>query len=887
MSTKFIGIDLGTTNSSLAFSHGGIIENALVNQAVGEDLFKQCPHLPSFLYLPPQKDLERFKHYPGFEGLGAIAGTYARSLSTQLPGQVVQSAKSWISLSNENSQNRILPFKDHEVAGVREEGTQIHKLSPVEAQSAYLKQFKSQLHDLFESSNIVVTVPASFDEFARRLTLDSIESAGIENAVLVEEPLAAFYNWMHYGGKKAQKIQTVLVADMGGGTTDFSLLERKGSSWSRRAVGDHLLLGGDNMDLALLVQKERELNRQLDPQEFIQVLGFAREVKEEFLQASSASQEPEVKELRVLSSGSRLFQHDFEVRFSRDEVLDFILDGFFPVIAEGDLRLKEEAPVQDLGLKEFGLPYAKNPVVTIHLHQFLKQACPEGPDAVLFHGGALQSSPVRSALLENLKLWFSKPVQDLKNPDPLLGVSHGACIYAMARAGLLDLIHSGLAHNLFMKVEEKGGGSSFTCVAAAGQEEGKKAICPAKFQVKGNQQVQFPLYRSKGCDPVGVGEILDAGDTLEKELLGLPPVFANLPATHNFFPVQISSEIASTGELKLYLDNARDSEQFELNFETRLHSKEKKILKIPPMAEKLIQLHYGGGQVAKEAEAELKTFAKKGPRGLLKQLEKIMGTARMEWGVDLSRFLAKLLIGRQKSRRKSELHEQAWFNAVGFFLRPGMGHPLDKELIGQLIPASFIHFPKVVQNRLEYWIFLRRISGGLSEALQNILFESYAGYLRGAKPAVKLPGPNPGAQEMREMLKCFVCFEYLKPVHKENLFRLLMDSFSKGSLPREDWWLFSRLLSRVMQYAGFGHCLPTAQAHQFFKLLLKSPRKEREITNILGTLFHHDENRRVAFDEKLKDDLISLYNLKSLHLDQSEEERYSFGESLPLGLKII
>jgi hypothetical protein len=856
---------------------------------VGENLFQECPYLPSFLYLPPLKEEERFRHYPGFGVHQGVLGSYARILSSRLPGQVVQSAKSWISLSNENSQNRILPFRDQNPIRGIGEALQARKISPVEAQAAYLKQFKSQLPRLFESATVVVTVPASFDEFARRLTLDSIESAGIEGAILIEEPLAAFYNWMYYAGKKSQEFQTVLVADMGGGTTDFSLLQRKGSGWSRLAVGDHLLLGGDNMDLALVVQKEKELNRRFDPQEFIQVLGFAREVKEEFLRSTEKSGAPEVRELRVLGSGSSLFQKDFEVKFSRDEVIKFILEGFFPLIPEKDSRLENTAPVQDLGLREFGLPYAKNPVVSVHLNQFLKQACPEGPDAVLFHGGALQSLAVRKALLENLQLWFSKPVVDLKNPDPLLGVSHGACIYAMARQGLLDLVHSGLAHNLFMEVEEKEGRSVYTCVASAGQEEGEKRICPVEFQVKGNQQVQFPLFRSQGFDPIEVGQTLheEAVTRLETKFLGLPPVFATLPATHNFFPVQISSEIASTGELKLFLDNLRDSEQFDLSFETRLHQKEQKILRVSPIVEHLIQLHFGGGASSSKISSELKYFNKKGPRGLLKQFEKLMGKSRTEWGVDLSRFLARLLIGRQNSRRKSEQHEQAWFNAVGFFLRPGMGHPLDQELVEKLDSASFSHFPRMVQNRVEYWIFLRRISGGLSEVLQNTLFESYGGYITGSKPAVKLPGPNPGLQETREMFKCFVCFEYLKPLHKERLFNLLLDSFSKGKLPKEDWWLFSRLLSRSMQYAGFAHCLPSSLASSFFELLLTKPWAESEISNILGFLFLHDNNRQVAFDEKLKADLILRYNLKSLQLEQSAEERYSFGESLPLGLKIM
>ncbi|MEE2923203.1 MAG: Hsp70 family protein, partial [bacterium] len=285
----YIGIDLGTTNCSVAISRGELVEDKGVLQAVGEDLFESRNQLPSYLYLIGESEQSNFQNYPFINDLPGVCGLFAKQCSETQPARVVRSAKSWISLANHNSTNRILPFTSDK------ESNQC--LSAVEVQSAYLRQIRLSLNTVFENNEqVVITVPASFSEFSRRLTLQSAEQAGIKNALLLEEPLAAFYNWLFYREHKTTNFSTVLVIDVGGGTTDFSLLRHEKGNWNRSAVGRHLLLGGDNLDLALAVQKEKQLNRKLHPDEFNQLISHCRSVKEDFL----ASDE-EFRECTILS----------------------------------------------------------------------------------------------------------------------------------------------------------------------------------------------------------------------------------------------------------------------------------------------------------------------------------------------------------------------------------------------------------------------------------------------------------------------------------------------------------------------------------------------------------------------------------------------------------
>ncbi|MCO4783487.1 MAG: Hsp70 family protein [Candidatus Cloacimonetes bacterium] len=857
----FLGIDLGTTNCSAAFSKGEIIEDASIYQAVSDDLFEEKSQLPSFFYIPKNRD--DFSHYPRAEDLSGIVGYYAKEQAKTNVYDVVQSAKSWISAYNEQSSNKILPFTSAS-------SDSKNKISPVEAQSKYLQTIYDQVKPTDSECYVVVTVPASFNEYAKNLTLEATKMAGIQNAILLEEPQAAFYNWMYYQESKDASLEKVLVIDIGGGTTDFSLLQQNKGLWNRKAVGNHLLLGGDNIDLALTFKKESELGRKLNPDEFWQVLTICRDMKEGYL-----GEESSAKEFVLKGSGSKLFHSNAVIKFQANEVRDFIKDGFFP-----QMKYKpspsEKLKVNDLGFRKMGLPYEKNPNITDHLMQFVIEHCPDGVDAVLFHGGTLESQFIQDCLLKNLNSWFKNSVKVLKNPDSHLGVSHGACIYALAKNGQQDLIQSGLSHSYFIATENtKSVDSHYYCIGEKGQLEGVKKLCPHKFQLKGNQKVSFPLFMSPQREHLVGTELL--GDNTMQLVSNIDIEFKS---KDGHFPVQIESCLNSTGQLQMFMINSRNSvEKFELEFRTSvMQSSKKSVVKAPLEAERLILQYYG---------KSFNSNDKKGPLGLLKKFETIYKNKKSEWSVEFCRYLVKTLIDNQRARRRKEVYEANFYNATGYLLRPGFGHEGDADLIKKLDFVNFTHFPKSTQNRVEYWIFLRRISGGLSEEFQQSLWDSYKNYVLKKAIIVKLPGSFPNEQEIKEMRKCFCFFEYLNQESKTELFNFMFTEFKSNRVKKSEFYLFHKLVSVTPSYASVQQCLDQSVSKQFFEYLCNHVDSSKEMHNTLNVLFKESEEALHGFDDTLMQDLKVSYNLNVFEIEESSQEEISYGETLPLGLKIL
>ncbi len=842
----------------MAVSRGELVEDKGIHQAVGEDLFESRDQLPSYLYLVGESEKNNFQSYPFINHLPGVCGLFARQCSASQPARVVRSAKSWISLANQNSTNRILPFSSQKESAQR--------LSAVEVQSAYLRQIRLSLSNVFdESSQIVITVPASFSEFSRRLTLESAQQAGIENALLLEEPLAAFYNWLFYREYKTTDFGTVLVVDVGGGTTDFSLLRQEQGNWKRAAVGRHLLLGGDNLDLALAVYKEKQLNRKLHPEEFNQLISHCRSVKEDFL----ASDE-EFRECTILSAGSSLFASAFKVQFERSEVESFLLDGFFPLL---DKTFDSASKSKDMGLREFGLPFEKNPSITEHLLDFLSQnEISSEIDAVLFHGGTLLSDVIKERLQDSLENFLGHKVQRLKNPEPSLGVSHGACVYALAREGYGQLIQAGLSHDLYLKVEQENS-HSYYCIAVRGQSEDQVHEAQQTFQLKGHQRVSFPLVQA---DPAHQGIL---GQTLD-ELPGseaLPPLETKIDSENPFVPVKLSSQLQNNGSVELKLNSLRDSESFRLNFSTSVKPINQ-VRKAPFEAERFLREVFG-----KNSGKD-----KKQMRGILKQLEQKVGEPRKKWGLDTCRFLARALVDRHRTRRRSEEAEAAFYNTTGFLLRPGFGHEDDQKLIEEMDYTEFCHFPRTVQNRVEYWIYLRRIAGGVSDSFQNTLMRSYGNYLFGKSSILKLPGGAPQTQEIKEMWRTFCNFEWLEKDLKSQLFEKLFQDFKRKRLKSSEWWLLGRLASRKMQYAHFDQCLPASQVEPLLQVCLDNAvAATPELVQLVRILTLEPAHRDIDYRPALREKLEGAFPQVHTRLEVGEEQKVVFGESVPLGLKLI
>ncbi|MGD9066438.1 MAG: Hsp70 family protein, partial [Desulfobacterales bacterium] len=436
-----IGIDLGTTNCAVSYvdlqatgSAARRIRVFKIPQMTGAGVVNRLPVLPSFLYIPGEFDISREAIVKLWEGADTnFAGAFAQDHGARVPARLVASSKSWLCHGNVDRKARILPWgADKEVP----------KVSPVMATAAFLKHIRmawnhswgpdESLH--LENQLIVATVPASFDEVARELTLEATKLGGLNNVILLEEPLAAFYSWLMRHEKDWQKfVQTgelILICDVGGGTTDFTLIilrEAEGSPrFERIAVGDHLILGGDNIDLALARRVETSLTgprRSMSTDRWKALCHQCRQAKESVLGGSA-----ETFKVTLMGEGSRLIAGTLSAELGKDEVTETVLEGFFPIV-EADTSNK---PPERKGIAEFGLPYEQEPAITRHLGRFLErhrddifqtlQRQSSAPDLILFNGGSLRPAKIQQRIRAALQHWYQDPDSErpsvLTNPNP-------------------------------------------------------------------------------------------------------------------------------------------------------------------------------------------------------------------------------------------------------------------------------------------------------------------------------------------------------------------------------------------------------------------------------------------------------------------------------------
>ncbi|HWN70275.1 MAG TPA: Hsp70 family protein, partial [Haliangium sp.] len=474
-----IGIDLGTTNTAVAYvdtrSAGQKVELLAVPQLVAPGEIEPRRQLPSFVYLAGAHDLGPAETaLPWSDTLPGesrqVVGELARSQGARVPGRMIASAKSWLCHPGVDRKAPILPWGEgaagHEEGGEGDAASGAAgglaggavgrgpKLSPVAASAAVLRHVRDAWDHArageraarFADQEIIVTVPASFDEAARELTLEAAKLAGYPEIVLLEEPQAAFYAWIDANpsgrGRAIAPGDHVLVFDIGGGTTDFTLIEvgkDEGASadvFRRTAVGDHLLLGGDNIDLTLAKQVEMRLverhKKKLDPVQWHGLVHACRLAKEALLGQDDVSEIP----ITVAGRGSKLIGGAMKDRIARAELEATLFEGFFPLVSAGDMPRRVRG-----GLQEFGLPYAADPSVTRHLAAFLARHPVARIDAVLFNGGAMTPVSLRARVLDQIAQWQAANGQagvrprELESDMPELAVARGAAYYGLVRRG--------------------------------------------------------------------------------------------------------------------------------------------------------------------------------------------------------------------------------------------------------------------------------------------------------------------------------------------------------------------------------------------------------------------------------------------------------------------
>ncbi len=808
-----LGIDLGTTNSALAYIDSideadyPTIHVLDVPQYVAPGRIEPRRTLPSFVYLGDQE----------------YTGVYAREQGAIVPTKCVHSAKSWLSNPAVDRTAKILPWEAQEGGRV---------LSPVEVSTRILKQladaWQKQHGSPVSEHNVVLTVPASFDEEARELTVMAAREAGIEKLTLLEEPAAAFYSWIANDLTRSQKSlfdgQTVLICDVGGGTSDFTLIRvaREGDriDFTRTAVGQHLLLGGDNLDLTLAWLVEAKLGKTLSIRQRSGLRRQCAAAKERLLGDPTLAS----AEITVLGGGSSLVGGTLKTEILREEVLELALDGFLPMCELTD-RPKEE---ERSPFRELGLPYVSDPAVTRHLAAFLASAGDAVPDAILFNGGFFIPDILRQRVADVLEHWYGRRPLILDNRDLDLAVAVGAAYYSYVRStGQGLLVRGGLPRAYFIGLGGDGDRLQTLCLVPRGSEEGSTVeIDPGNLQLVANKPVSFRLYSSRTRTEDRPGDVVEFPREPQD---GEPHLHAPLNAVLRFgkagerlVPVKLGAKLTEVGTLEIWADSKESEHRWRLQFELRKAAKER--VAVRPAAvitdEALV--------VAEALIPAAFVHDAIDPAQLPARLEQALGLGRNSWPLSAIRKLADHMLELSESRKRSAAHELRWLNLCGFCLRPGFGFPGDDFRVEQArrVYASGLTFANQVQNEIEWWIFWGRVAGGLNKNQQTDVFQRLSPTLlpRASKKPQRV---NPSL--LREMWRAAASLELLPLQTKTQLGDELLARIAKNDFVETGLWCLARLGARKLFYGPINQVLPPATAARWVDALLKTSKTEDTI----------------------------------------------------------
>ncbi|MFZ9887836.1 MAG: Hsp70 family protein, partial [Myxococcota bacterium] len=763
MSRYVVGIDLGTTNTVVAYSplDRVSIEVFSVPQVVAPFEVAALEHLPSTLYLPsPQEFAPSAGALPFFaEEPGYFVGRFAAAHGVKVPGRAVTSSKSWLSYGRVDRTAAILPWGSPE---------DVPRISPVEAARRTLAHVRAAWDHAhpdapLAAQEVVLTVPASFDEVARELTVEAAHGAGLVRLRLLEEPQAALYDFL--AAREADLssalagVGVALVVDVGGGTTDLSLVTVDTSagqppSLERIAVGDHLMLGGDNMDLAVARHVEQELTGTLGSLSAAQwgALGQASRLAKEALLGPTP---PEAYGVALVGRGARVIGGGQSLQLSRARAEELLLEGFFPRVGlDESPRERERA-----GFTEVSLPYAQDAAIPRWIAAFLRRhqgaAAAAGasmfqgvvrPDAVLLNGGVFESPAVRTRLDEIFATWFGAPPKRLQGSSLHAAVARGAAYYGLVRAGLGVRIKGGSARSYFIGVSEQGGDEQALCIVPQGAEEGTSWEVDRTFRVMLGRPVSFHIFTSTGDERVRPGELRPSAT---EGLAPLPELHTVLRSPEEV-PVKLQVEITEVCTLRVGLAmTADDLPSWGLQFSTRADAGDAAgavaapalapgLVKKLDEAKELLEELYGSRG---KKDADPKAIKNARPR-----LETLLGP-RDEWPIAVCRELFGVLVGGKKKRRRSPDHERVYFQLAGHLLRPGTGAPLDDWRVSELwsLFDEGVQYVNEKKNWATFWLMWRRIAPGLTAEQQQHVHAAIAWHVlpqsmrqgaapKGAKP---------------------------------------------------------------------------------------------------------------------------------------------------------
>ncbi|MBI4865382.1 MAG: Hsp70 family protein [Candidatus Wallbacteria bacterium] len=850
-----IGIDLGTSNSAVAFTGDGEeIRVFALPQFFGSGDVRPDPLLPSVLYFPTSHELAAGPlGLPWDRDCPYVVGHLARRLGSRIPGRLIHSAKSWLCHPAADRRAPILPWAAAE--GVTH-------LSPVEVSASYLLYMKeawdgAHPEQPLEKQEVVLTVPASFDAVARELTMEAAKLAGFGQVTLLEEPQAAFYSWIADHGARWKEAlgssRVLLVCDVGGGTTDFTLVVVTRHAGEVRpvrvAVGDHLLLGGDNMDLALAHSMEVKLAGgpgRLEPEEWGELVHSCRVAKEDLLGRG----ELETAKISILGRGSGVVGGTRSSKLTRPELEQAVLEGFFPICGPQD------APAADnpLGLKEWGLPYAADPAVTRHLAKFLREAAPavadalgegamvpEGhpvrPDAVLFNGGVFAASALRQRVLDALRHWFSADSgyepRVLVNSDLGLAVARGAAYYGIARRGSGVRIGGGAARSYYVGLGGAADTMSTVCVVPRGMEEEEVLdIAERRFRLAVGQTVRFPIYASSSRSHDRAGALVAA---TAKGMVALPALKTALAADGprpgaSEVEVELRSALTPMGTLALLAHAPGTSRAWQLEFDLRPQgavtdaraqaSGPGATREAKELARDMVRSVYGGGR-----------GHPKDPEGLRKRLEQALGMPREDWDTSLLRELWSALDEIESGRSRGPEHEVQWLQMAGWCLRPGFGDPLDPGRVDRLwsIAQAPPRFPRHEANHRALWVMWRRLAPGLDAVRQQSLHEKVrSSLLLGDRRSHDMQGAAASPGVVAEMWRLAASLERLEPQQKIELGERMLALLTGERPPDHGFWVMARLAARHPVTGAVRQVVPREVAQRWVPLLVRLVRAHGE-----------------------------------------------------------
>lgn len=913
-SQYLVGIDLGTTHTVVAYTDADksnpnqTIKIFEIEQLVAPGQVASRSLLPSVRYHPAQGELTEADISFSLAGETAVIGEAARLLGAKTQGRFVSSAKSWLSHPSVDHTAEILPWGSAD---------EIQKVSPLDASASYLAHVRLVWGYKFpdaplEKQIIVITVPASFDEAARSLTLEAAKIAGLPDIRLLEEPQAVCYDWLRRNTGNIQqaleKVHLLLICDVGGGTTDLTLIKvepaKDGKSepkLTRIGVGDHLMLGGDNIDLALAHLAEGRISsgdKKLSAADLSQLIEQCRIAKERLL----ADDAPEQCNVTLLGGGSRLIGGSRNTQLNKQEVREIALDGYFPLSGLNDLPDKKRS-----GVVEFGLPYAAEPAISKHIAAFLKlhgQAAAEAlgrqgcvPDAILLNGGVFRSQPITQRTLDLINSWGDQHPVLLENKHPELSVAFGAVSYAIARRDKKIKIGGGSARSYFLLVDTNRQEQQGICLLPRGSEEGFEIILKQQqFALRIGQPVRFHLASTTGDTKYQPGELVEINDDQFNSLPPLAVAFEGEDKAEVI--VQLAVTQTEVGTLKIQCVSVADnSQRFDVEFQIRKKGR--------ASSQATTQLPANFDDAVAKIQAVFGSKSKKvdpkAVKSLRADLEKSLGLSRAEWETPLLRGLFAALLEGMKSRRRSESHERVWMSLIGFCLRPGFGYPLDDWRVEQLwkIYSQTIQFVNERQNWTEWWTLLRRVSGGLNTEAQEQLFKDISKFLNpaaarqaGVAKQIKMRGYD-------DMVRLAGVLERLPIEKKIVLCEWLLKRLQKASEPNQTWWAVGRIASRIPFHGSSHNVIPAETVTVWLQQILKVDWKKVPQAGFAATLIGRvsgdrardlDEAVRMQIVEKLKVSKAPVSWIAMVEaykeLDETEEKQV-FGEALPPGLKLI